>query len=53
MTTNFTDKKNLPIYDNKLLLIRAGLDKDINAFFELFWISSLDHQRYNEKFDTL
>jgi GNAT superfamily N-acetyltransferase len=53
MPKDTTDQKNLSTTNNKPLIIRIGLEKDINAFFELYWISSLEHQKYNEKFDTL
>lgn len=52
MTKDISYKENISI-NNKSLIIRTGLEKDINDFFELYWISALEHQKYNEKFDTL
>ncbi len=33
--------------------IRNGAEKDLDAFFELYWISSLEHVKYNEEFEAL
>jgi ribosomal protein S18 acetylase RimI-like enzyme len=35
------------------ITIRNGEEKDLEAFLELFWISSLEHIKYNEEFDIL
>lgn len=35
------------------MIIRKGTEKDLSAFFELYWISSLDHTHYTGKLDTL
>ena len=34
-------------------IIRNGTEKDLDDFFELYWISSLEHAQYNEKLDAL
>jgi GNAT superfamily N-acetyltransferase len=33
--------------------IRNGAEKDLDAFFELYWISSLEHVKYNEEYEAL
>lgn len=33
--------------------IRPGDEKDLDAFFELYWISSTEHTQYNEELDAL
>ena len=33
--------------------IRKGTEKDLDEFFELYWISSLEHMGYNERLDAL
>jgi len=33
--------------------IRNGDEKDLDAFFDLFWVSSLEHLKYNQDFDAL
>jgi len=53
MLKDSPDKENISSINNKTLVIRRGDEKDLNDFFELYWISSLEHQDYNEKFDTL
>jgi GNAT superfamily N-acetyltransferase len=35
------------------IVIRTGEEKDLDAFFELYWISSLEHIKYNEALDAL
>ena len=35
------------------VLIRKGTEKDLDAFFELYWISSLEHTHYTGQLDTL
>ena len=38
---------------NDSIVIRNGGEKDIDAFFELYWISSVEHVKYNEELDAL
>jgi len=38
---------------NNTAIIRKGTEKDLDEFFELYWISSLEHMGYNEKLDAL
>jgi len=33
--------------------IRNGVEKDLDAFFDLYWISSSEHVKYNEEFEAL
>ncbi len=33
--------------------IRKGTEKDLDAFFDLYWISSLEHTHYSGTLDTL
>lgn len=33
--------------------IRKGSEEDLNEFFELYWISSLEHTHYSGNLDTL
>jgi ribosomal protein S18 acetylase RimI-like enzyme len=35
------------------LIIRPGTNDDLGAFFELYWISSLEHTHYSGKLDNL
>jgi GNAT superfamily N-acetyltransferase len=35
------------------IIIRNGEEKDLEAFFELYWISSIEHVKYNEDYDVL
>ena len=35
------------------ILIRKGTEEDLNAFFELYWISSLEHTHYSGILDSL
>jgi GNAT superfamily N-acetyltransferase len=35
------------------LVIRQGTKDDLDAFFELYWISSLEHTHYSGQLDTL
>lgn len=35
------------------LIIRPGTKDDLDAFFELYWISSLEHTHYSGQLDTL
>jgi len=35
------------------LKIRPGTDNDLDAFFELYWISSLEHTHYTGQLDNL
>ncbi len=35
------------------LIIRPGTSDDLNAFFELYWISSLEHTHYSGQLDDL
>ncbi len=35
------------------IVIRNGAEKDLDAFFELYWISSMEHVKYNEELDVL
>ncbi len=35
------------------ITIRKGTDKDLNAFFSLYWISSLEHTHYSGSLDNL
>ena len=35
------------------VVIRKGTEKDLDAFFELYWISSLEHTHYTGQLDTL
>jgi GNAT superfamily N-acetyltransferase len=35
------------------MLIRIGTEADLDAFFELYWISSLEHTHYSGRLDTL
>ncbi len=35
------------------IIIRNGEEKDLDDFFELYWISSLEHIKYNEELDAL
>jgi ribosomal protein S18 acetylase RimI-like enzyme len=35
------------------LIIRPGTEDDLDAFFELYWISSLEHTHYSGQLDTL
>lgn len=35
------------------ITIRPGEEKDIDAFFELYWISSMEHTQYNSELDAL
>lgn len=37
----------------KHLVIRKGSDDDLQAFFELYWISSLEHTHYSGVLDSL
>jgi len=37
----------------KSITIRPGEEKDLDAFFELYWISSIEHTQYNEELDAL
>jgi len=35
------------------MIIRKGTEADLDAFFELYWISSLEHTHYSGRLDTL
>jgi len=37
----------------KSIIIRKGTKKDLKAFFELYWISSLEHTHYSGILDSL
>lgn len=37
----------------KPIIIRKGTEKDLDAFFELYWISSLEHTHYSGILDSL
>ncbi len=37
----------------KSITIRKGTKEDLNAFFELYWISSLEHTHYSGVLDSL
>lgn len=39
--------------ENNTLAIRNGAEKDLDAFFELYWISSVEHTKYNEVLDAV
>ena len=38
---------------NDSIVIRDGEEKDIAAFFELYWISSVEHMQYDKELDAL
>jgi len=38
---------------NTSVVIRKGMKKDLDAFFELYWISSLEHTHYSGILDSL
>jgi ribosomal protein S18 acetylase RimI-like enzyme len=35
------------------ITIRNGTEKDLDAFFDLYWVSSSEHVKYNEDFEAL
>ena len=37
----------------KPIVIRKGTEDDLSAFFELYWISSLEHTHYSGVLDSL
>ncbi|MBE3136965.1 MAG: GNAT family N-acetyltransferase [Thermoplasmata archaeon] len=37
----------------KSVVLRKGFEEDLDAFFDLYWISSLEHTHYSGALDTL